>query len=410
MTSKPTILPACGVVPVSIFRDVHVNYVMRRLGEATDEFFDALMIKLEEYMPDASKEQRTSKMALTLAKTVPTWGAPVVRQRVQRLMELARDFESAFRATFAVYVKDTFANDIQGKRNKVRICIPRLADFVHAYFSRISHSPEVKRGAYFDTNNTHARNFAVSNALLDALADVAVDNVRVENATADSARVDKGDREAEDEDLSSEDADLSDEEGDLSNEEGEPGQEAAPRRPTTQPPQPPNTAHRFHTFIPPVTQLASSKAASTHTLQTLQGQHNTHTTRPTHLQAPPHPPTQHPPTQHPPTQHPPTQHPPYPHPPTQHPPYPHPPTQHPPYPQLPRTQLPNPQLPNPHPPTQHPPTQHPPTPHPQTQPTRYFEATQRPPRPSSSSSRSRSSSRHKETDRRSALALISKLR
>ena len=230
--TRATILPACGVVPVSIFRDVHVNYVMRRLGEATDEFFDALMIKLEEYMPTATREERIAKMVSTLARTVPAWGGPIIKQRLQRLMELARDFEAAFQSTFAIYVKDTFANDIQGKQKKIKICIPKLVEFVHAYYSRISLSPEVKRGAYFDSNNTHARNFAVSNALLDALADVAVDNVRVENAdrvTGAESESDDGDEELDD------DGEVGDEDEDDELNEPE------------------KRDQRFHTFIPPVT-------------------------------------------------------------------------------------------------------------------------------------------------------------
>jgi len=205
---------------------------MRRLGEATDEFFDALMIKLEEYMPTATREERIAKMVSTLARTVPAWGGPIIKQRLQRLMELARDFEAAFQSTFAIYVKDTFANDIQGKQKKIKICIPKLVEFVHAYYSRISLSPEVKRGAYFDSNNTHARNFAVSNALLDALADVAVDNVRVENAdrvTGAESESDDGDEELDD------DGEVGDEDEDDELNEPE------------------KRDQRFHTFIPPVT-------------------------------------------------------------------------------------------------------------------------------------------------------------
>jgi hypothetical protein len=255
--TRATILPACGVVPVSIFRDVHVNYVMRRLGEATDEFFDALMIKLEEYMPTATREERIAKMVSTLARTVPAWGGPIIKQRLQRLMELARDFEAAFQSTFAIYVKDTFANDIQGKQKKIKICIPKLVEFVHAYYSRISLSPEVKRGAYFDSNNTHARNFAVSNALLDALADVAVDNVRVENAD----RVTGAESESDELD---DDGEVGDEDEDEDDELNEPEKRD----------------QRFHTFIPPVTKPNPATSAQTPSAQPSFHSHTFQSTQP----------------------------------------------------------------------------------------------------------------------------------
>jgi len=223
---------SCGVLPVSIFRDVHVNYVFRRLGEATDEFFDALLVKMRELMPGNSKEEHLEKMVGTLTKTVPSWSGPIIKQRVQRLLELARDFESAFNSTFAIYVKDSFANDLHTK--KVRICLPRLTDFVHMYFVRICLAPEVKRGAYFDPHNTHARNFAVCNAMLDALAEASVDNVRVSK---------KGElREAEEEES---DEELREEEEEL--------READEMREAEE--EEPREAHerRFNTFVPPVT-------------------------------------------------------------------------------------------------------------------------------------------------------------
>lgn len=170
---------SCGVLPVSIFRDARVNYVMRRLGEATDEFFDALLSKLETIMPGASEQERREAMLEGLARTVPGWSAPVVSQRVQRLLELARDFEANMHAAFAIYVKDTYAQDLRGRTRKVQVCMPKLSAFLHMYFTRIVVAPEVKRGAYFDRTSTVARNFAVCNALLDALAEVCVENVRV---------------------------------------------------------------------------------------------------------------------------------------------------------------------------------------------------------------------------------------
>jgi hypothetical protein len=170
---------SCGVLPVSVFRDARVNYVMRRLGEATDEFFEALMAKLETVMPEASEAERRAAMLEGLARTVPGWSAPVVNQRMQRLLELARDFEANMHAAFAIYVKDTYAEDLRGRRRKVQVCMPKLSAFLHMYFCRIVIAPEVKRGSYFDRTSTTARNFAVCNAMLDALAEVCVENVRV---------------------------------------------------------------------------------------------------------------------------------------------------------------------------------------------------------------------------------------
>jgi hypothetical protein len=177
---------SCGVLPVSVFRDARVNYVMRRLGEATDEFFEALMMKLQAVMPEASEEQRRAAMLEGLARTVPGWSAPVVNQRMQRLLELARDFEANMHAAFAIYVKDTYAEDLRGRKRKVQVCMPKLSAFLHMYFCRIVISPEVKRGAYFDRTSTVARNFAVSNAMLDALAEVCVENVRVVDVPSES--------------------------------------------------------------------------------------------------------------------------------------------------------------------------------------------------------------------------------
>lgn len=170
---------AVGVLPVSIFRDARVAYVLRRLGEAADEFFDAALLQLGEIMPGASLAQQTAAMASALARTVPQWSPAVIKQRVDRILDLARDFESAAHASFAIYVKDAYAEDLRGRRRKVQICMPRLSDFVHAFFSRVVVCPEVRRGSYFDPASTAARNFAVSNALLDALADMCVENVRV---------------------------------------------------------------------------------------------------------------------------------------------------------------------------------------------------------------------------------------
>jgi len=170
---------AVGVLPVSIFRDARVVYVLRRLGEAADEFFDAALLQLAEVMPDAPQSQQIRTMASAFARTVPQWSPAVIKQRVDRILDLARDFEPAVHAAFAVYVKDAYAEDLRGRRRKVQICMPRLSDFVHAFFSRVVVCPEVRRGSYFDPASTAARNFAVSNALLDALADMCVDNVRV---------------------------------------------------------------------------------------------------------------------------------------------------------------------------------------------------------------------------------------
>lgn len=178
MSTRPQ-RAACGVPPVSIFRDTRVNYVMRRLGEATDEFFDALRVKVETLMPEAPEEQRRKVMLDGLQRTVPGWSAPAVQQRVERLLELARDFEANLHAAFAIYVKDTYAEDLRGRRRKVQVCMPKVSAFLHAYFMRIIHAPEVIRGAYWEPGSTNARNFAVCNAMLDALAEVCVENVRV---------------------------------------------------------------------------------------------------------------------------------------------------------------------------------------------------------------------------------------
>lgn len=169
----------CGVLPVSLFRDARALYVMRRLGEATDEFFDALRAEMRRALPEAAEEERRSRMLEGLARTVPGWSAPVVNQRVQRLLELARDFEHSLHATFALYVKDTHGQDIYGRQRKVQVCMPSVGAFLHMYFMRIVAAPEVKRGGYFDPSSTLARNFAVSNAMLDALADISTDHVRV---------------------------------------------------------------------------------------------------------------------------------------------------------------------------------------------------------------------------------------
>lgn len=291
---------SCGVVPVSIFRDTRVNYVMRRLGEATDEFFDALLIKLEDLMPQATKAQRIQKMTEALGQTVSTWTQPVIKQRTQRLLELARDFEPSMNAAFAIYVKDTYANDIQGKNRKVQICMPRLNDFVHSYFMRIVVAPEVRRGSYFDTTQTHARNFAVSNAFLDALADSCVDNVRVSGAAV------KASRETTEKEMGA--ALGGSESGEELGESDSEGESVTTRRKT----------HGHYT-------ASSSSSQKPNHNSPPRNYPQTHP----QLRAA-HPPTASPPAAHPPAAHPITAHAPAAHPPTAHPPAAHPITAHPP--------------------------------------------------------------------------------
>jgi hypothetical protein len=243
---------ANGVIPVSIFRDTRVNYLMRRLGEATDEFFEALLLKCEELKPKEPREEHIKTVLAYLTRTVPTWSAPLIKQRVDRILELARDFESALHAAFAVYVKDTYAEDLRGRKRKVQIRMPRVADFVHIFFTRIILAPEVKRGAYFD-KSTVARNFAVSNAMMDALAECCVDHVRVQDSSSPSPppppplpqHTQYSDADSDDTPSQESDDDSSD--------------DAHP----PQPPQPTTAAHsaqptsasspRFQTFVPPVT-------------------------------------------------------------------------------------------------------------------------------------------------------------
>lgn len=250
---------ANGVLPVSIFRDVRCCYVFRRLGEATDEFFDALLAKLGEVKPDATRDQLREEMVAALRRTVPTWGSGVIKQRVQRVKELARDFESTLHVTFAMYVKDAYAEDLRGRRRKVQVCMPRVADFVHFYFRRIAVAPEVRNGAYWAKGSTAARNFAVSNAMLDALAECCVDNVRI------------GHQLAEDRDVEEDRPSREDREDDERVAEAAGADEAAARIPTPQvreyaPTAMTPSAHslpppsdRFHTFVPPATRAGESR-------------------------------------------------------------------------------------------------------------------------------------------------------
>jgi hypothetical protein len=257
---------ANGVLPVSIFRDVRCCYVFRRLGEATDEFFDALLAKLGEVKPDATREQLREEMVAALRRTVPTWGSGVIKQRVQRVKELARDFESTLHVTFAMYVKDAYAEDLRGRRRKVQVCMPRVADFVHFYFRRIAVAPEVRNGAYWSKGSTAARNFAVSNAMLDALAECCVDNVRIGHQLVE-------DRDLEEDRPSRSRAhDVDEERYDDERVAGAAGaDEAAARIPTPQvreyaPTAMTPSAHslpppsdRFHTFVPPATRAGESR-------------------------------------------------------------------------------------------------------------------------------------------------------
>jgi hypothetical protein len=248
---------ANGVIPVSIFRDTRVNYLMRRLGEATDEFLEALLIKCEELMPKQSREEHIKSVLTFLSRTVPTWSAPLIKQRVDRILELARDFESALHAAFAIYVKDTYAEDLRGRKRKVQIRMPRVADFVHIYFTRIILAPEVKRGSYFD-KSTVARNFAVSNAMMDALAECCVDHVRVTegappkpvpttNSHTASTESESDSDEDDEEEAAAAAATLGHGEGDQHHHHHPP--QLPP--PTTTIPR--VQTNRFQTFVPPVT-------------------------------------------------------------------------------------------------------------------------------------------------------------
>ena len=181
---------------VSVFRHPRVWYTYMRLGEAADEFLYSVL--------DAAgpKVSRTKVMDV-LRETVGKWNNEAIQQRTQMLRYIATDIEEALHTSFSVFVKDVYAEALRCKKRVVRARMPRVTDFVHSFFMRLVQTAEVRRGSYFE-DVTLYRNHAVSNAMLSALSDMCVDNVRVKHHGDES--VEQSVADADGEDMSSDDA------------------------------------------------------------------------------------------------------------------------------------------------------------------------------------------------------------
>lgn len=170
---------ACGVMAVSIFRHPRVWYTYMRLGEAADEF-------LYSVIDAAGHGVDRSKVMAVLRETVGKWNNEAIQQRAQMLRYIARDIEDGLHISFSVFVKDVYAEELQSETRTVRVRMPRLTEFVHHFFQRLVTTAEVRRGSYFH-ELTMYRNHAVSNAMISALSDMCVDNVRVDRRGEDSS-------------------------------------------------------------------------------------------------------------------------------------------------------------------------------------------------------------------------------
>jgi hypothetical protein len=160
-----------------IFDNYDVQFLHRRLTKEGLKTLDHLKKLTIQY---ASKQNSKIHWTVIWQQTLPTVGyynKYIQRAVADEIIASVDGIENAMQVSFQVYCKCCFGQDVDGHVNSIEGTVPLFHEFYHFFLTRLCTDPAVIRLQVFESHEVLQT--AVKHAILDALRDSAVDNVRI---------------------------------------------------------------------------------------------------------------------------------------------------------------------------------------------------------------------------------------